>query len=257
MKEVKDIITADFTKVEELLSKDYLCVSIVGKVYGEYISIEEIKRIRSLNTFRHYYHIKAEDWYACNILYRDILSKKGIDRLKKDLINLAVSNNKSKIALLGYGKENDFCFRHILSDYLNTHSVIVTELEKADLQIQQEYWRQDQYKLQGHFDLTDEFVGKTLEAGKWIFAKTLPKNPHFYILRKNFGNNELFLQIVSHIRFYGKAEIFEGVLYRVFYYKGYKYWDHPCDALNDDCDLINRKAVEKQQNVTITLDNAK
>lgn len=253
MKEVRDIITTDFTKIEELLSKDYLCVSIIGKVYGEYTGIEKIQRITSLNTFRHYYHIKAKDWYACNLLYRDILERKGIEKLKRDLINLAVSNNKSKIALLGYGKENDFCFRHILSDYLNTHGVIVTELERADLQIQQEYWRQDQYKLQGHFNLTDEFVGETLKKGEWIFAKTMAKkNPHFYILRKDFGNNELFLQIVSHIRFCGKAEIFEGVLYRVFYYNGYKYWDHPCDALNKNCDLINRKSIKNLQNVTIT-----
>ncbi|MCI2230245.1 hypothetical protein MC378_13790 [Polaribacter sp. MSW13] len=243
MEEIKQIVTANFTEVDKLLSEDYICVSIIGKVYGEYAR-EEIQRITSLNTFRHYYHKKAEDWYACNILYRDILKRKGIEKLKADLLNLVSKQNKSKIALLGYGKENEFCYRHILSDYLNANGMNVTEVENVDLTIQKEYWKQNQYKAQGHYNLTDEYVGQILEKSKWIFAKTMAKtNPHWYTLRKNFGNNEQFLHIVAHIRFYGIAEIFEGVLYRVFYYNGYKYWDHPCDILNEDCDLINRKPV--------------
>lgn len=239
----KTIVTADFSEVNKLLKENYICVSIIGKVYGDYDRKEDIQRITNLNTFRLYYHIKAKDWYACNILYRNILERKGIEKLKADLNNLAIVNNKTKIALLGYGKGNEFCFRHVLSDYLNIHGVHVSSTKNIDLGIQKDYWKQDQYKVQGHFNITDELVGKTLEKSEWIYAKTLPKNPHFYILRKDFGNNELFLKIVSHIRFYGKEEIFEGVLYRVFYYNGYRYWDHPCDALNEDCDLINRKPI--------------
>ena len=89
MNEIKQIVIANFTEVKKLINDGYVCVSIVGKVYGEYDRIEEIQRIRSLNTFRHWYHIKAKDWYACNILYRDILERKGIERLKADLNDLA------------------------------------------------------------------------------------------------------------------------------------------------------------------------
>mgnify|MGYP000058915014 FL=1 len=242
MEEIKQIVTTSFTEVERLLKEDYICVSVIGKVYGEYAR-EEIQRIASLNTCRHYYHIKSKDWYACNILYRDILNKKGIVRLKADLLNLVTKQNKSKIALCGYGEGDDFCYRHILSDYLNANGMNVTEVGNIHLNIQKEYWKQDQYKAQGHYNLTNEYIGQTLEKSEWIFAKTMPLTPHHYILRKNFGNNDLFLQIVSHIRFYGKVEIFEGVLYRVFRYNGYKYWDHPCDALNENCDLINRAVI--------------
>lgn len=243
MKEIKQIVTANFTEINRLLNEDYVCVSIIGKVYGEYDRIEEIQRITSLNTFRHYYHIKAEDWYACNILYRDILERKGIERLKTDLQNLVTKQNKSKIALLGYGIGNAFCYRCIISDYLNANGITVTEVGKFDLNLQKIYWKQDQYKLQGHFNLTDEFVGQILEKSEWIYAKTMPKNPHWYTLRKNFGNNDLFLHIVSHIRFFGKEEVFKGMLYRVFYWNGYFYWDHPYDILNENCDLINRKLI--------------
>lgn len=242
MEEIKQIVTATFREVDRLLKEDYVCVSIIGKVYGEYAR-EEIQRITSLNTFRHYYHIKAEDWYACNILYRGILNKKGIERLKADLLNLVSKQNKSKIALLGYGEKDDFCYRHILSDYLTVNGVSVSEVGKVDFNIQKAYWELDPYKERGHFNLSDEFVGQILEKSEWIYASTMPKNVHFYILRKNFGNKKQFLHIVSHIRFFGVPEVFESVLYRVFYYNGYKYWDHPCDILNEDCDLINRAII--------------
>jgi hypothetical protein len=238
----KTIVTATFADVDMLLKKDFICVSIIGKVYGKYVR-EEIQRITNLNSFRHYYHIKAKDWHACNILYRDILERKGIEKLKTELSNLLIKHNKNKIALCGYGEGDEFCYRHILSDYLNSNGINVSEVRNIDLTIQQSYWMQDKYKEQGHFNVTDELVGKTLEKSEWVFAKTLPKNPHFYVLRKNFGDNDLFLKIVSHIRFYGKQEIYEGVLYRVFYYNGYRYWDHPCDVLNEDCNLINRKPI--------------
>nr|WP_321232378.1 hypothetical protein [uncultured Psychroserpens sp.] len=241
MNEITEIITAPFMETTRLLNNDYVCVSIIGKVYGEYERIEEIQRVTSLNTFRHYYHLKAKDYYACYLLYKDILERKGIERLKTDLINLAVTNNKSKIALLGYGIGDEFCYRHILSDFLTSNGVFTTELTKVDLNVQKAHWSYNIYKDRGHDNLTDEFVGKTLENCNWIFAKTMLKNPHWYTLRSDFGNNEVYLSIVRHIRYFGKDEIFQGILYRVFYVGSYKYWTMPEDLTNESCDLINRK----------------
>jgi len=67
--------------------------------------------------------------------------------------------------------------------------------------------------------------------------------PHNYTLRKNFGNNEQFLHLVAHIRFFGKVEVYEGQLYRVFYLNTYKYWTMPQDITNEECDLINRATI--------------
>lgn len=240
---ILQIVTANFTEVNRLINEDYICVSIVGKVYGEYYRTEDIQRIRSLNTFRHYWHIKAKDWYACNLLYRAILKKKGIERLKADLNDLAIKNDKSKIALCGYGVGDAFCYRHVLSDYLNANGVNVTEVGKIDSNTQKAYWKYNIYKDRGHDNLTDEFISETLKKCNWIFAKTAINNPHFYSIRKDFDDRILFLSLVKHIRYFGKDEIFQGVLYRVFYVGGYMYWSMPEDLTNENCDLINRKLI--------------
>ncbi|CAM1343224.1 hypothetical protein [Tenacibaculum aestuarii] len=238
------IITAPFVYTSELLIQNYLCISVTGKVYGNYKQKEEIERIRGLNTYRFYHNQKAKDYFACYLLYRDNLERLGIERIKTTITSLLNKHSKSKVALLGYGIANEFCYRYILSDFLNQNNIKTTEYIKSSIKAQKEFWKHNEYKARGHYNLTDELVGKTLEKSQWIFAKTTPKNPHYYTLKKDFDNNELFLQIVSHIRFFGNPEIFEGVLYRVFYYNGYKYWEHPCDVLNEEVILINRKILE-------------
>ncbi len=243
MEEVKQIVTTNFTEVNRLLNEDYVCVSVIGKVYGDYERKEEVQRITNLNIFRHHHHLKAKDYYACYLLYKDILEHKGIEKLKADLNNLLKVNNNSKIALLGYGIGNEFCYRHILNNFLNENGVYTTELAKVDLNAQKDYWSYNIYKEAGHNNLTDEFVSNTLKKCNWVFAKTMPENPHCYTLRVDLGNNEMFLSIVKHIRFFGKDEIFQGVLYRVFYVGSYMFWTMPCDLTNESCDLINRKEV--------------
>jgi hypothetical protein len=234
------IITAPLSHIEGLLSKGYVCVSVIGKVYKDYARIEEVERITNLNVFRLHYHIKSKDYYACQYLYCDILQKKGIKKLLQEIDKILVKHNKTKIALCDDSTSSEFGFRHILRCFLIENDIKVSDIENINLEAQKEYWQQDSYKAQGHYNLTNEFVCQTLENSAWIYARTMPKNPHWYTLRKDFGNNEVYKNLVSHIRFYGKPEIFEGVLYRVFYYKAYKYWDHPCDELNEDVDLINR-----------------
>ncbi len=245
MIKVTDIITANFTQVEELLSKDYVCVSVVGKVYEEVKGKEQIERIRNLNTFRFYYHIRSKDYYACYHLYRDILERKGIKKLLEEIKELLYKYNKTKIALCDNSIGKEFGFRHILRSFLLENSISVTDIENVNLELQKEFWRQDTYKQAGHFNLTDDFVGQILEKQKWTFAKTLPQNPHFYLTRskedENKLNSDLFVKIVYHIRFFGQPEIYEGVFYRVFYYNAYKYWTMPQDLKNEDCNLINRQ----------------
>lgn len=245
---VQEIVTSNFTKVEELLSKNYVCVSVVGKVYGNVTGKKQIERIRNLNVFRFYHHLRSKDYYACYYLYNAILQKKGIETLLKEIKQLLNKHNKTKIALCDNSTGNDFGFRHILRCFLLENGVQVYDTENIDLSIQQGYWKQDLYKQAGHFNLTDEFVGNALEEREWTFAKTMPKNPHFYIIRSKISDFELFLHLVAHIRYYGKPEIYEGMLYRVFYWNAYKYWTMPQDLTNEKCDLINRKLHKTEQN---------
>lgn len=240
-----DIITAPLNQVADLLKQNYVCVSVIGKVYQDIPNKDQIERITNLNVFRLYYHIRSKDYFACYFLYWDILQKKGIDRLQKEIQQLLTKHNKTKIALCdNNNKDDEFGFRHILRYFLLENGVQVFDTENIDLSTQKHYWKQDRYKMQGHFNLTDEYVGVELEKCNWIFAKTMAKkNPHWYTLRKDFDKKEVFLRIIAHIRYNGLLEIFEGVLYRVFYWNGYKYWDHPCDELNEDVDLINRATL--------------
>jgi hypothetical protein len=242
MIELADIqlVTSSFSEVNELIENNYIPISVVGKVYGSYQSKERVERIRGLNTFRNYHNEKAGDYISCFLLYQNNLERIGLDRITSTILKLSTSHNKIKIALCGYGVEQDFCYRHILKEFLITNGFPVANNENVNIQLQKELWTYDEYKSRGHFNLTDEFVGKTLEQCKWIFAKTMPNNPHTYTLRKEMEDDQLYLKLVSHIRYFGKIEIFEGVAYRVFYFNGYRYWEHPCDIKNEDVDLINR-----------------
>ena len=84
----------------------------------------------------------------------------------------------------------------------------------------------------------------TLEAKKlineagWTFAKTMPKNPHEYTLKKNWPNKDKFEQLVIYIRAVGKTEKFGGRDYQYLYLDGWKYWT--MGAPISETILINR-----------------
>jgi len=56
-----------------------------------------------------------------------------------------------------------------------------------------------------------------IESVHWTYAKTIPKWPHYYIVR-NMVDKDLFVRLVNHIRNYG----YEGR----FYSKPITYYDH-------------------------------
>ncbi len=71
-------------------------------------------------------------------------------------------------------------------------------------------------------DLFD--VAERLEKARWIFARTMPENPHEYTLRKEWQDDEEFIEVVKAIRMHGRKELFKGQEYIYFYVNGYKYW---------------------------------
>ncbi|AZA51554.1 hypothetical protein [Chryseobacterium sp. G0201] len=246
MKEIDlQVFTASFDKIEDLRNQDFILVSVSGKVIGEIEHKEEVEAFRGFSTYRMRYHKQAQDYLSCYTLYRQKLEKKGIEKILGQLEDLKLKHNKSKIVLLGYGNENEFDYRHIFAAFLQENSFNAPEYpDPIDMTIQRKLWQYDPYREAGHDNLTDEYVGETLEKVKFIFAKTIPDNPHHYTLRKDFGNDEKFLSIVRHIRFFGKLEEFGGMIFRCFYWKNHKYHTHPVDILDTDTDLINRHRIE-------------
>jgi hypothetical protein len=91
--------------------------------------------------------------------------------------------------------------------------------------------------------IPDELFNKVvhaLESHEWIFAKTMPENPHWYTLRKSWDDNE-FVEVVKVIREYGYDAWYKGRKYRQFDANGMFYW-----TMGDTLDrtiLINRKPL--------------
>ena len=87
-----------------------------------------------------------------------------------------------------------------------------------------------------------------LERQQWIFAKTMPDNPHHYTLRKKWDDDEEFARAVFLIRTLGVAEWWpnptEGYCYVGITLGGFYYWTmgHPIKKTV----LINRKHVTCQ-----------
>ena len=79
---------------------------------------------------------------------------------------------------------------------------------------------------------------KHLHSMKWNFAKSMPKIPHWYARRREFGDFFLFEQVAVFIKENGKKEPFYRKTYSYFYDDKFKYWimdDDPKDA-----EIINR-----------------
>tara|TARA_R110000764_G_scaffold16767_1_gene46564 strand:+ start:1543 stop:1818 length:276 start_codon:yes stop_codon:yes gene_type:complete len=69
-----------------------------------------------------------------------------------------------------------------------------------------------------------EKINKILESADFVFAKTMPSNPHSYTLKEKWEDKELFNEVVMYIRDNGLKERFYSKTYTYYYLNGYKYW---------------------------------
>lgn len=74
----------------------------------------------------------------------------------------------------------------------------------------------------------------------WIFARTMPDNPHEYTLRKN-TSDEVFEAAVRFVRENGEPELYYGKQYTVYFCDDHKYWT--MGAPLEETILINRKST--------------
>jgi 2-polyprenyl-3-methyl-5-hydroxy-6-metoxy-1,4-benzoquinol methylase len=82
-------------------------------------------------------------------------------------------------------------------------------------------------------------VGRLLLVQDWIFAKTMPHNPHWYTLRKRWAADADFVRVVEAIRAHGYTEWYYGRPYTMLNANGHKYWT--MGAPISETILINRK----------------
>jgi hypothetical protein len=79
-----------------------------------------------------------------------------------------------------------------------------------------------------------------VEQSRWIFAKTMPHNPHEYTLRRH-TTAEQFDAAVRFVRENGVMEEYWGRPYKTLYFGDHKYWTmgEPLESTI----LINRKLL--------------
>ena len=72
--------------------------------------------------------------------------------------------------------------------------------------------------------MTIERIAGLFEAHPWVFAKTMPENPHEYTLRKRWKSQEDFDWAVQFIRQNGYSARFGKYRYKYLDVGGHSYW---------------------------------
>jgi hypothetical protein len=91
--------------------------------------------------------------------------------------------------------------------------------------------------------MTTVNVPEMLEARTWTFAKTMPRNPHFWSVIKDWPTPEDFHVAVMYIREHGVEKLFYGKPYTVFYLNGWRYWAMGNDS--GEIYIINRAEIDQ------------
>ena len=90
--------------------------------------------------------------------------------------------------------------------------------------------------------LTQEELERWIESARWQFARTMPKNPHEYTLKK-WHDPESFERVVHHIRENGYPNKYGSWWYTQLDVGGHFYWTQGADLC---CTiLINRKPLQR------------
>ena len=87
--------------------------------------------------------------------------------------------------------------------------------------------------------MTLEDIANQFDRCRWVYAKTMPRNPHEYTLRREWRNDPLFDEIVIHIREHGYVQYFAGRPYTLLDVGECFYWTMGGPV--HETILINRK----------------
>ncbi len=90
------------------------------------------------------------------------------------------------------------------------------------------------------YELMKDVAG-LLHSNRWIYAKTMPKHPHFYTLRKEWTSG--FTEVAAVIRDHGYPEMFYKKQFIRFDINDMKYWT--MGAPLQETILINRAVIQR------------
>ena len=89
----------------------------------------------------------------------------------------------------------------------------------------------------------EEKIENALSIQNYTIAKTMPKNPHQYCIRKKWIGYIKFIEVVELMREYGYVENFYDRLFLMFNVGNFKYWTmgYPIKVTT----LINRTTIQR------------
>ena len=104
--------------------------------------------------------------------------------------------------------------------------------------------------------MTPEQITSFVTGHTWKFAKTMPQNPHWYVVKEKCRSQSEFERLVIHIREHGYKEKYAGRWYTVFAFSvgdtGELPWREPCKMWTmgwpvDQTIILNAKPLSYDQ----------
>lgn len=93
--------------------------------------------------------------------------------------------------------------------------------------------------------MTKNVLRRIIAASSWAVAKTMPRIPHSYTLRRDAPSDENFVAMVEVIRSHGYDERFFTRSYRYLDLDGWQYWTMGTDV--ESTTLINRARLKRPE----------
>lgn len=87
-------------------------------------------------------------------------------------------------------------------------------------------------------------IQELLEAQTWTFAKTMPHNPHYWSVKKDWEDPADFHFAFHYIVAHGEDKIFGRYSYKVLFLNGWRYWTMTEDYEHKWAGIINRAEGE-------------
>lgn len=82
----------------------------------------------------------------------------------------------------------------------------------------------------------------------FVFAKTMPENPHWYLVRSNVRSDSEYVSFLRTIKAMGYDVDFGGRNYRCLDVAGHTYWHMQCDERVTI--ILNRKPIADKQPIS-------
>lgn len=114
------IYTSYFSKIKELVQNSITPIAICGKSPDWYNGLEYKKLAPKLYFFK-IWKENHDNAYYVDHYRKDVLDKLNVKQVVDELKQ--ISNNNENIALICYEKPEDFCHRHLVSQWLNYNNI--------------------------------------------------------------------------------------------------------------------------------------